>query len=442
MKKLWCVFLALSLVFTAFLSPAQAGTNENYKLYVMAPLKKITDWEDFKKKLDQLKANGVYALTTDIWWGLVEGEGDNQFDWSYYRKYAEVVEASGLKWVPILSTHQCGGNVGDQCDYPIPTWLWNKDKLENMAFKSESGYINQEALAPWWKGTEKQYDELYKSFARHFADKRELIVKIYLSGGPAGEIRYPSYQGGDSWEYPERGNLQAYSEGAGRDFQQAMRKKYATIKNVNNAWGKKLSSWEDIEPPNNGDAFFTTGEVYHSQYGKDFMMWYQGVLEQHLSKIAKTAHKRFDPLFNVPIGAKISGVHWKMNDPVMPHSAEYSAGYYNYAKLLDQFKASRLALTFTCLEMKDNQAYESPYYSAPETLVVQIANLAKERGISLNGENALALTGNEWGFKNTAEKISTNRFDGFTLLRMDYLFDSEGTRTNEFNMMIHYLTSP
>ncbi|WP_268586640.1 family 14 glycosylhydrolase [Priestia endophytica] len=360
MKKLWCACLALSLVFTAFLSPAQAETNENYKLYVMAPLKKIADWEDFKKKLDQLKENGVYALTTDIWWGLVEGEGDNQFDWSYYRKYAEVVEDSGLKWVPILSTHQCGGNVGDQCDYPIPAWLWNKDKIENMAFKSESGYINQESLAPWWKGTEKQYDELYKSFAHHFVDKRELIVKIYLSGGPAGEIRYPSYQGGDNWEYPERGKLQAYSEGAERDFQKAMRKKYTTLKNVNNAWGKKLRSWEDIKPPNNGDSFFTTGEVYHSQYGKDFMMWYQGALEQHLSKIAKAAHKRFDPLFNVPIGAKISGVHWKMNDPVMPHSAEYSAGYYNYAKLLAQFKASRLALTFTCLEMKDSQAYESP----------------------------------------------------------------------------------
>lgn len=59
----------------------------------------------------------------------------------------------------------------------------------------------------------------------------------------------------------------------------------------------------------------------------------------------------------------------------------------------------------------------------------------------MNGENALALTGNEWGFKNAAEKISAHEFDGFTLLRMDYLFDSEGNRTNEFKMMIHYLTS-
>ena len=184
--------------------PAQAEVQEDYKLYVMAPLTEITDWEAFEEKLETMKQNGVYALTTDIWWGMVEGKADNKFDWSYYEKYADVVEASGLKWVPIMSTHQCGGNVGDDCDYPIPSWLWKKDHIENMAFKSESGYVNKEALAPWWKGAAKQYEEFYRAFAKQFADKEDLIAKIYLSGGPAGELRYPSYQFADGWDWPER----------------------------------------------------------------------------------------------------------------------------------------------------------------------------------------------------------------------------------------------
>ncbi|TYR81359.1 family 14 glycosylhydrolase [Priestia megaterium] len=438
MKKRLSVLVAVVMSFVITLTSytsAQAEVKSDYKLYVMAPLGEVTDWDGFEKQLVQLKQNGVYALTTDVWWGLVEGEGDNKFDWSYYKKYADVVEKSGLKWVPILSTHQCGGNVGDDCNYPIPAWLWKKDSVENMAFRSESGFLNKEALAPWWKGIEKQYNDLYKSFAKNFADQEELIAKIYLSGGPAGELRYPSYQFADGWDYPERGQLQAYTKGAKNDFRSEMKQKYKNIKKLNIAWGTAYKSWNDIEPPSNGDAFFTSGQAYQTQYGKDFMGWYQGALENHLKTISKVAHKQFDKSFDVAIGAKISGVHWKMNDPDMPHAAEYSAGYYNYAKLLDQFKKSDLALTFTCLEMGDQDAQTAPFYSAPKTLVTQIANLANERGISLNGENALPLIHNEWGFNNAAEMVFNYGFDGFTLLRMTYLFDTEGNPTNELNMM-------
>ncbi|WP_046174754.1 family 14 glycosylhydrolase [Domibacillus indicus] len=418
---------------------AQAEVKKDYKLYVMAPLTEITDWKDFEEKLKIMKENGVYALTTDIWWGMVEGKADNQFDWSYYEKYAEVVEASGLKWVPIMSTHQCGGNVGDDCNYPIPSWLWKKDNIENMAFKSESGYLNKEALAPWWKGAEKQYEEFYRAFAREFKDEEDLIAKIYLSGGPAGELRYPSYQFADGWEWPERGQLQAYTEGAKKSFQGAMQKKYKNVKKLNAAWGTSYKKWEEIEPPAGGDEFFTSGEAYDTAYGQDFMSWYQSALEAHMASISKAAHKQFDRVFDVPIGVKISGVHWKMNDPKMPHAAEYSTGYFNYERLLDKVKEADLALTFTCLEMDDANAHIAPYYSAPKTLVAQIATLANERGISLNGENALAMINNEWGFNNSAEMAFNYGFDGFTLLRMNYLFDEAGNPTNEFKMMVDKL---
>ncbi|WP_050181775.1 family 14 glycosylhydrolase [Domibacillus robiginosus] len=443
MKKVlygWMLFNVLFVSGVLGIQPAQADVQKEYKLYVMAPLTEITDWEAFEEKLKTMKENGVYALTTDIWWGMVEGEGDNQFDWSYYEKYAQTVEASGLKWVPIMSTHQCGGNVGDDCNYPIPSWLWKKDSAENMAFKSESGYVNKEALAPWWKGTAKQYEEFYRAFAKQFADEEDLIVKIYLSGGPAGELRYPSYQFADNWKWPERGQLQAYTEGAKKSFQEAMQKKYKNIKKLNAAWGTSYKKWSDIQSPASGDTFFTSGQAYNTAYGQDFMNWYQGALETHMASISKAAHKQFDRVFDVPIGVKISGVHWKMNDPEMPHAAEYSTGYYSYERLLDKVKEANLALTFTCLEMDDANAQAAPYYSAPKTLVTQIATLANERGISLNGENALAMINNEWGFDNSAEMTFNYGFDGFTLLRMNYLFDNvTGNPTKEFHMMVDKL---
>lgn len=433
-KVLLVFIMSIAIIFTSYTS-AQAEVKSDYKLYVMAPLGEITDWDQFERQLVQMKKNGVYGLTTDVWWGIVEAKGDNQFDWSYYKKYASAVEDSGLKWVPILSTHQCGGNVGDDCNYPIPNWLWKKDNIENMAFKSESGFVNKEALAPWWGGIEKQYGELYRSFAKNFADYDDVISKIYLSGGPAGELRYPSYQFADGWDYPERGQLQAYTEGAKEDFRDEMKHQYKNIKNLNKAWRTSFKTWDKIEPPADGDAFFRKGEAYNTAYGKDFMKWYQGALEDHLQTISKQAHKYFDRTFDVEVGAKISGVHWKMNDPEMPHAAEYSTGYYDYAKLLDQFKKSNMALTFTCLEMGDQDAQTAPYYSAPKTLVTQIATLANERNLSLNGENALPIINNEWGFDNASEMVFNYDFDGFTLLRMTYLFDEAGNPTNELRML-------
>ncbi|MEI2472906.1 family 14 glycosylhydrolase, partial [Peribacillus frigoritolerans] len=88
-----------------------------------------------------------------------------------------------------------------------------------------------------------------------------------------------------------------------------------------------------------------------------------------------------------------------------------------------------------CLEMGDQDAHTAPSYSAPKTLVTHIASLANEKGISLNGENALPLIDNEWGFDNVAEMLFNHGFEGFTLLRMSYLFDDEGNPTNEFRMM-------
>lgn len=433
LKRCGSFVLSLVLAFTLMLSftlkTSAASIQSDYKSFVMAPLEKITDWNAFKNQLITLKNNGVYALTTDVWWGDVEGTGDNQFDWSYYKTYADTVRAAGLKWVPIISTHQCGGNVGDNVNIPLPSWLWTKDTAENMQFKDENGNYNKETLSPWWFGTAQQYDELYASFASNFSSYTDIIAKVYLSGGPAGELRFPSYNPSLGWTYPGRGSLQCYTTAAKADFQNAMQTKYGTISAVNSAWGTSLTSFTQITPPTDGDNFFING--YKTTYGNDFLTWYQGVLAKHLSNIAVKAHNRFDSVFGVRIGAKIAGIHWQMNNPSMPHAAEYGAGYYNYSTLLDQFKTSNLDLTFTCLEMDDSNAYVYPYYSAPKSLVINVANLATSKGIKHFGENALAISNNYQAYQNTAEMLFNYNFSGFTLLRFANLVNGDGSATSE-----------
>ncbi len=433
MKKCVGDLLPLMLAFTLLFSfnfGVQASTiKPDYKSFVMAPLEKITDWNAFKNKLIILKNSGVYGITTDVWWGDVESKGDNQFDWSYYKTYADVVRSSGLKWVPIISTHQCGGNVGDSVNIPLPSWLWNKDAADNMEFKDEAGNWDKEALSPWWSGADKQYDELFDSFASNFSQYKDIIAKIYLSGGPAGELRYPSYNAAFGWSYPNRGLLECYSGAAKTDFQNAMKTKYVTVASLNAAWGTSLTSFDQISPPTDGDNFFKNG--YKSAYGKDFLNWYQGTLSKHLESIASEAHSHFDSIFNVRIGAKVSGVHWLMNSPTMPHAAEYCAGYYDYDTLLDQFKKSDIDLTFTCLEMDDSNANTSPYYSAPKTLVKNVANLASAKGINHFGENALSISNNNQAYQNVAEMLFNYNFSGFTLLRINNLIDGNGNATAE-----------
>ncbi|GAB6991728.1 hypothetical protein JCM16418A_37780 [Paenibacillus pini] len=429
-------FLLFSTVVGVFSSSgtANADVATDFKASVMAPLVKITDWTAFKKQLKTLKDNGVYALTTDVWWGDVEAAGDNQFDWSYYKTYANAVSESGLKWVPILSTHTCGGNPGDDCNIPLPAWLWSKGSADEMKYKSETGYVNNEAISPFWSGINQQYSDLYGSFATNFASYKSIIPKIYLSAGPSGELRYPSYYSAAGWSYPSRGKFQVYTDTAKNAFRNAMISKYGSLSGVNQAWGLSLTNVSQINPPDDGDSFFSTGG-YNITYGKDFLRWYQSVLENHLGVIAAAAHSKFDSVFGVPIGAKVSGLHWQYNNPTSPHSAEYTAGYYDYNSLIQKFKDSNLDLTFTCLEMNDDGS--APAYSKPSTLVDTVSAIANSKGVRLNGENALA-TGN---FQKIEEKMMKWNYNGFTLLRLANLVNSDGTASSNMAGFKQYVIS-
>lgn len=413
-------------------------------------------WSEFKSHLATVKSKGVYAVSTDVWWGLVETV-EGQYDWSYYDLVADTIIAAGLKWVPIISLHKCGGNVGDTVTVEVPKWIWAKlaarvpnGKVQDVQYVSEQGNASNEFVSAW--ATDYALDDfrrLFTAFQTHFASRAQHIAEINISLGPAGELRYPSYNSHDKdTGYPNRGALQCYSRLARESWTAFCLSKYGSWDGVRKAWGQL----DKIEPPVDVDAFFANRVHLFSQYGKDFFDWYQESLFAHGRKILTVAFEVFAcdtaAFKGIDIGAKFPGVHWRtgtwVGDAMVmgDRLAELTCGlirtsggdWYDedkgrgYRPIIGLFKelqkkqaASRLVLHFTCLEMADDA--DPKANSLAFQLVRWVGNEAQRQSVPIKGENALAGTLSQresWHRMRMAIGMPGRKglYEGLTVLRM------------------------
>lgn len=432
-------------------SSAQAATatsNPDFTANVMAPLWiESNQWAGFESQIQTAKEYGVDAVSVDIWWGKVE-TSDQVFDWSYYDTLFTKVKARGLKIVPIFSFHQCGGNVGDTCNIPLPSWLSGKYSGQTLGgvtldgnglkHKSEQGNFSSETIQGW---ADPLVSGEYAAFATAFKNRYATaysadLQEINVSLGPAGELRYPSYNGHDSGAgYPSRGALQAYSPLAVSNLRSSMLAKYGSLAGVNAAWGTSLTSTTQINPPSDANHFFTSGDYRNIAYGKDFIDWYNQSLVTHGKTVLDAVAAALGTSFsNAPLGYKIPGVHWAMTNPAYPRAAEVAAGLvqtsidlnadatgHGYTKIVDLAKninsTRKVVLHFTCLEMPNEGT--APAYSRAQDLVFWVAKHAASKGVTIKGENALAggVTTNA-GWDNIVNAFDYAPYVGLTVLRV------------------------
>lgn len=457
--------IASLLVAPTSMSTATAATatgNPDFTANVMAPLE-VSDWNQFSSQLSAVKSYGVDAVTVDVWWGKVEGAGDNQFNWSYYDQVFSTITSRGLDIVPIFSFHQCGGNVGDTCSIPLPSWLWGKYAgtvyngitlgTNGLKHRSEQGNVSNETVQGWATPVvANEYQAFTQAFvARYGTTYANRMQEINVSLGPAGELRYPSYNSHDSGTgYPTRGGLQAYSPLAVKSFQQWAVAKYGTIAGVNAAWGSTLTAQTQIQPPSNAGFFFSSGDYRNTTYGKDFVDWYNKSLVDHGERMLDTVLAALGTSFpGAEIGYKIPGVHWSMTGPT-PRAAEVAAGlvqtsvdmnaagtgrgYANIVGLAKRVADSGrgVILHFTCLEFSDENF--APQYSQAKTLVGWIGAEAGRQGVKVKGENALAggITSNN-GWDNVNQAFDSFPYLGMTVLRVGEVASGTGaTRYAQF----------
>jgi beta-amylase len=415
---------------------------------VMAPLQ-VKDRAEFRRQLTVAKQIGVDGVSVDVWWGQVEASGDQQFAWQYYDDIFSDITAAGLKIIPIMAFHQCGGNVGDDCDIPLPTWIWQHFAAQgvtaaDLQYQSEFGNRSIETVSLWadqWVLS--QYSEFMQAFAKRYADLAPQISEINISMGPAGELRYPSYNSHDGTRssYPSRGGFQAYSALAIANFRLTMQQQYGNINALNQAWRSNFTTFEQIEPPADGDAFIHSGAQFDSAFGRDFILWYHQALLAHGRRMLRTAFAALNnEMATIELGFKIPGIHWKMaaNDHSR-RSAELAAGliatdtpylpddgfgYQRIVALAAAFSAEtrNVVLHFTALEMDDNPT--APDQSMAKSLVKWLGAEAARQQVTIKGENALSAgVTHQHGWDNIMAALASGHYSGLTVLRITQVTD-------------------
>lgn len=104
--------------------------------------------EDLREQLKQLKEADVDGVMVDVWWGIIEGNGPKQYDWNAYGSLFRIIKEEGLKIQAIMSFHQCGGNVGDVVNIPIPKWVLDIGTSDpDIFYSNRSGNRDREYLS-------------------------------------------------------------------------------------------------------------------------------------------------------------------------------------------------------------------------------------------------------------------------------------------------------
>jgi beta-amylase len=351
-----------------------------------------------KANLQTLKNGGIDGVMSDVWWGIVERDGPRQYNWSAYIELVELVASVGLNIQFVTSFHKCGTNVGDQCYIPLPQWVVDIGQQNpDIWYRDSSGGADDEYLSlgvdnqPLFAGRTavECYSDYFVSMEATFRSylQRGIINQIQVGLGPAGEMRYPSYQT-SKWNYCGIGEFQCY------DKYMLANLKQAAANASHPEWGA---------PPNNAGnynsmpyqtGFFSDGTPnnYASPYGAFFLSWYTAQLLAHGDTILRQAVSVFRRYPTLSVAAKVAGIHWWYNSD--SHAAECTAGYYNtnqnnaYLQVAKMLSKYGVHFDFTCLEMTNTP---NNCGSEPETLVQQTRLAANAVAIGYDGENALPL---------------------------------------------------
>jgi hypothetical protein len=291
------------------------------------------EWAIFVDELERAKSNGIQAITVDVWWGIVQrdGPGPGQINWKYYDHIFELIKSKGLKIIPILSTHACGGNPGDTVNIPLPMWV--RQQLPTMGpdgadarYRSEGGNISEEVIGAWADPLP-YYIPFWRAFRERYSSIANHMPQINTSMGPAGELTYPSYHQHD-WDlraggggefiahFPSRGAIQASSALAINSFHHWLKSKYGGIEELNRAWASQYTNYEQILFFTNTaelESFFASYEEF-SPKGQDFFDWYHWSLMNFGQRVIDGVVNVFgadsSPFQDTAIGHKTPGIHW------------------------------------------------------------------------------------------------------------------------------------
>lgn len=124
------------------------STSRGVPVFVMLPLDAWSpDCEvDLASALPRLAAAGVHGIMVDVWWGVCEPE-PGVYDFSAYKRIADICRDAGLVMQATISLHACGGNVGDSVNIPLPDWVVAAGDAHHLWYTDRQGFVHRECLS-------------------------------------------------------------------------------------------------------------------------------------------------------------------------------------------------------------------------------------------------------------------------------------------------------
>lgn len=379
--------LILNMTIISFLLSSSLA---NIGAYMMMPFKTMSNEgqlasdETLQAWFNEIEQKGFQGVTLDFWWGLIE-QHPQAYDFSAYRRFAELLGTTSLKLKVIMSFHQCGSTVGDDCYIPLPQFVLDSDK--KFFYRDQNMQYNYQYISIF-ADNEKMEDgrtplEMYSQFMAEFKEKFQdvfgsVIVDVELGSGPAGQLHYPSYSYKDG--FCGVGFFQTFGELAKQDFKNYTQNvKIETIDDWSRGRIHKMGLKDGplfTSPSSKPDSeyFFQTNvnietekcEIYYADekedcgyvgiseqtcqergccfnevrdhnhcfrpkevwnykadFGKVYTHWYQQAQLVHLQKLLSIAREILT--FKVPLSIKIPCVHWMVGHP--SRAAERTAGF-------------------------------------------------------------------------------------------------------------------
>jgi hypothetical protein len=268
--------------------------------------------------LARQKSLGLVADEDYIAWGAVERE-PGRWDWRQHDAMEQALHKAGMKYVAYCWVH-----------FP-PVWLRNdpakRTLMKCMEHGQETNY-----LSIFDPRTVEWYDHFYKNLHDHFGDRIDDVYACIL--GPYGEGNYPL-------AVPDWINMGHCHEGywcgdqyAIKAFQAAMEEKYSDIARLNNAWGTRLKSFDDVRMPQELSrlGFVPSPKEFPKAADKrrwlDFITWYHQAIIDFAEQSLKTVLKYY-PASKVRLkpGGSAGGINPIAWGTYCPGYARMAQGY-------------------------------------------------------------------------------------------------------------------
>lgn len=226
-----------------------------------------------------LHESGVTVIETRlVWWELEKEPG--KLDWSCFDARVEAVEKAGFE-------------VG------LLPWFMHPPKWETEMVRSKCLEHGEEStiISLWEPKLLELYDRLYAELAKRYGER---IKYLYFSfHGDFGEPQYPNSTSHYQFSPPHgHQGFWCADELARADYKKYLQKKYASLDELNQAWGTAFRDWNDDLMPR---MPFVKNPL---PMRADFRMWYTKSMENFSDRVGAIIRKHFPTTRGgVPIGS-------------------------------------------------------------------------------------------------------------------------------------------